>query len=102
MKNQLKTFFQNVRFAPSATWFLSDPLVTLRATKGKNMRINYITAQYASVGDVLLIDGREFIVSGMKFLSDDTNVVIRGIAGGIGNTFIIVPDNTEFEIVREG
>jgi regulatory protein YycH of two-component signal transduction system YycFG len=66
------------------------------------MKINYITAQFARAGDVLIVDGREFVVSEMEFLNDDTNVSLRGFAQGIGNIRIIVPDNETIEIVKEG
>jgi hypothetical protein len=61
--------------------------------------INYTRADRASEGAVLLIDGRTFVVSEMEFLNDNANVVLRGKAQGIGDTFIICPDDTEIEIV---
>jgi hypothetical protein len=57
VKNQLKTFFQDVRFVPSAPPFLSDPLGTICVEGKRKERKVRIPAYQISVGDFVVNRG---------------------------------------------
>jgi len=63
--------------------------------------LRYRQASSLNAGDIILVEDDKVAITKVELVADNRSTLVDGVCDGLGKIFLLIPDDTEFELVAD-